>query len=170
MPLCDEAVVKLERLRDKLTKFVSTKIRDPDITEDIVQLSIIKTWKQDNPPKNIEAFVMTAARNLIASHYRHQKIRQSKDGVGTIELCSEFTKRHQNSPDTLSDALISLDTVSRHLPIRHRDILADLIAGHKPEDIAATRGLGHSAAKMRVKRARFALTDTCVDLRENVIG
>ena len=62
---------------DSLFRFVLYKIKDRDISEDIVQETFLRVWKTRSklkPKKSFFSLIARISSNLCYDHFRHQEV------------------------------------------------------------------------------------------------
>ncbi len=71
----------------RLVAFLSARTRDMAGAEDALGdalIAALTTWPRDGIPKNPQAWLLTAARNRLMDHARHQQVRMQS--VHTLEI------------------------------------------------------------------------------------
>lgn len=155
-------------INDRLTKFVYGKVKDPDLTKDIVQDVFLKAFTKFDTLKNKEklvSWIYQITRNEIISHFRKLKFDTPSDNIEAAEdtndsLTSELT--HCISPFINS------------LPEKYKQaiVMAD-IENIPQKEIAERLNISYSGAKSRVQRARELLKssyDQCCAISTDVYG
>ena len=136
----------------ELSKFVYSRVRDNDITKDIIQEVFIKiqgnlhTLKDD---KKIISWIYQITRNEIANYFREQnrKLDSNDDIANTVQI--------KDSHQKLSNCIIPF---INQLPEKDREIMIlTEINKMSQKDLAIHLGISYSGAKSRVQRARVKL-------------
>ncbi|CAM1352957.1 MULTISPECIES: RNA polymerase sigma factor SigZ [Tenacibaculum] len=148
-------------MNDRLTNFVNGKVKDTELTKDIVQDVFLKVFTKFETLKNKEkliAWIYQITRNEIVSHFRKLKYNESSDNIDSEDL-------HE---DTLTSELTScLSPFINSLPDKYKQaiILAD-IENIPQKEIAKLLNISYSGTKSRVQRGRemlkSAYEDCCI--------
>jgi RNA polymerase sigma-70 factor, ECF subfamily len=142
--------------RSRLYSFILKRVKDKDVTEDILHEVFLKIHKKSDQLKDvskIESWIYSIARNTITDHFRGKKfdeITEEHDEAVEVSEQSDIQK-------TLN---ISMRSMILKIPQPYRDALvqADL-RRKKQTDLAKKYGLSVSAIKSRVQRARKMLKE-----------
>jgi RNA polymerase sigma-70 factor (ECF subfamily) len=110
----------------RLVALLATRTRDVAGAEDALGdalLAALTTWPRDGIPKNPQAWLLTAARNRLTDHVRHQQVHDQ--GVPILQLMKrEFDEI--TDPDALPDERLKLLFVCAH-PAIDQDIHTPLM-------------------------------------------
>lgn len=155
-------------MNDRLTNFVNGKVKDPELTKDIVQDVFLKAFTKFDTLKNKEklvSWIYQITRNEIISHFRKLN----------FDTSSDIIEAEENSEESLTSELTHcispfIDT----LPEKYKQaiILAD-IENVPQKDIAEQLNISYSGAKSRVQRGRELLKsayDQCCAISTDVYG
>ena len=142
------------KLEKRLKRYVRKRVSDPDIVDDLVQdifVKAVRTWRDKEAPRNLVAWLFTAARTTIIDYYRKQQNPMSSADVETLALgVAENDLKIQ-----LSDCLVPM---IHKLDRKYRDaLMATDISGQSMATAAANQNLSLSALKSRVQRGRNKL-------------
>lgn len=142
------------KLEKRLKRYVRKRVSDPDIVDDLVQdifVKAIRTWRDKEAPRNLVAWLFTAARTTIIDHYRKQQLPMSSAGVETLAI----GVADNDLKIELSDCLVP---IIHKLDRKYRDaLIATDISGQSMATAAANQNLSLSALKSRVQRGRNKL-------------
>ncbi len=114
-------------MNDRLTNFVNGKVKNPDLTKDIVQDVFLKAFTKFDTLKNKEKLVpwiYQITRNEIISHFRKLKFEIPSDNIATEE----------DSNDSLTSELTHcISPFINSLPEKYKQaiIMADIEAYHR---------------------------------------
>ena len=149
-----------DRYRDDVLAYISRRVRDPHLAEDIAQETFLRAFRSAaaiDTDRPLWPWLQTIARNLISNTRRHD-LRTRPHLVDVSELESEADTRSDGDPERSLweqhryEAIIdSLHTLSYR---QRRMLLMRAIHGLSYEDIARSEGVSLDASKSLVKRAR----------------
>ncbi|MCB0504191.1 MAG: sigma-70 family RNA polymerase sigma factor [Cyclobacteriaceae bacterium] len=134
---------------DSLRGFVYYKTGDIETSEDIVQETFLKLWKQKEQvnKETVKSLLYTIASNLAKNHYKHQtivfnfinapKIEKASESPQEIMELTEFENRLQNALAELSEA-------------NRITFLMNRIEGHTYAEIAERLGISVKAVEKRM--------------------
>jgi RNA polymerase sigma-70 factor (ECF subfamily) len=136
----------------ELRGWARRRLPDDAAADDLVQEVLLRALRQGPgfcAVRNPRAWMFTVARHLLAD--------QMRVAVATVELPDDLVAPPEESP--VVDGLTAcLPRVLGELAPEDRDVLlACDLQGMRQADYARTRGLGLSAAKSRLQRARLRL-------------
>lgn len=155
-------------MNDRLTHFVNGKIKDPDVSKDIVQDVFLKVFTKYDTLKNKEKLVpwiYQVTRNEIISHFRKIKFNSAPEETQAEEFIDE----------TLTSELTAcINPFLNTLPEKYKQavILAD-IENIPQKEIAEQLGISYSGTKSRVQRGRELLKSAynqCCTISTDVYG
>lgn len=155
-------------MNDRLTNFVIGKVKDPDLTKDIVQDVFLKAFTKFDTLKNKEklvSWIYQITRNEIVSHFRKLKLDTSNDTIEAVEY----------SNDSLTSELSHcISPFINSLPEKYKQaiIMAD-IENISQKEIAERLNISYSGAKSRVQRGRELLKSSyeqCCEISTDVYG
>ncbi len=155
-------------INDRLTNFVNGKVKNPDLTKDIVQDVFLKAFTKFDTLKNKEklvSWIYQITRNEIISHFRKLKFEASADDIEAVEY----------SNDSLTSELTHcISPFINSLPEKYKQaiIMAD-IENVPQKEIAERLNISYSGAKSRVQRGRELLKssyDQCCAISTDVYG
>ena len=134
--------------------YLAGRSGDPDIARDLVQETFLRVWRQRHllagfPPARQQAWIFTAARNLLTDYYRTRATRSAvqdklsqrpaprgSDGVSCEEQAEAGEMLHQ------------LGTLIQGLPEDLRTVLLMQVLGHMSSGQIGT-ALGRPAGSIR---------------------
>jgi RNA polymerase sigma-70 factor (ECF subfamily) len=141
---------------NQLKAFISRKVTDASIADDILQDVFIKIHSNVDKLKDeqkIRGWIYQITRNSIIDHYRKRKVdQQSLDDSYGYEMTTEA------DPD--QEIASGLEEMVKELPPIYAEALhLTEFKGLKQKELADKIGLSISAAKNRVQRARQMIKD-----------
>lgn len=155
-------------MNDRLINFVKSKVKDTDLSKDIVQDVFLKVFSKKDTLKDknkLVAWIYQITRNEVVSHFRKNKFELSSYDLQEDEVVeNELTK----------EALEYLHPMINTLPEKYKEalILSD-IENMSQKDIAHQLQISYSGAKSRIQRGRNMLRSTynkCCDITTDVYG
>ena len=155
-------------MNDRLTNFVNGKVKDSELTKDIVQDVFLKVFSKSDTLKNkdkLVSWIYQITRNEIINHFRNvnfynPSVEIEEEEINEIKLTSELAE--------------CVRPVIDSLPQKYKEalILSD-IENIPQKEIAKKLNISYSGLKSRVQRAREMLKDTCeecCDISTDVYG
>lgn len=163
-----DTITVWNNINDRLTNFVYGKVKNAELTKDIVQDVFLKVFSKadtlrDN--KKMVAWIYQIARNEIINHFR--KIKPT----GMIKDVALEEQEEETLTTELSECLHPL-IASLAPKYREALILAD-IEKMSQKEIAVKLNISYSGAKSRVQRGREMLKLTmeeCCAITTDVYG
>lgn len=163
-----ETTVIWDEFSEALKRFIYNRVKNNEITNDLLQevfikihLNIHKIKKQES----IKSWIYTITVNTINDYFKKQS-KLSKLNFETIELNNKTTTEH-----SAKDCLLPL---INNLPSTYKDaLLLSEIKGLKQTEVAKILNISLSGAKSRIQRGRKLLKDgfiACCDYRLNESG
>jgi len=141
----------------KIYRFIYLKVSTKEIAEDLSSEVFMRVWKEFTKTDidNIQAFLYKVARNVLADHYRSQKVKiVSVEKVTTILLekgSLEDQAQISSDMEQVREALLNLkDDYQNYVIWRYLDELS------VPE-IAQITGKSQQSVRVGVHRALRAL-------------
>ena len=146
---------------DYLLSFPLKKVPNREIAEDLTQevfYQLTLSCKKTEEIENVKAWLFRVARNVLYKYYNQKPTEIDLDD-NSIHHTSE---REANFPEVDMYITEMIDA----LPESSKEVLTAIdIQGKSYKELSEDLGIGLSAAKMRVKRARELLLhsfyDTC---------
>ncbi|MCC5941876.1 MAG: sigma-70 family RNA polymerase sigma factor [Balneolaceae bacterium] len=159
-----------------LKGYVIKKVQDPVLAEDLTQEVMYRLAKADDENRdirNVKAWLFQTTRHVIADHYRKESRSPMVDLHKPFVMESaEDLSGFQNLPD-LGDEFVSISDVDFIIPMLKllpkeygKPLIMSDIENIPQKEIAEHLGLGLSAVKMRIKRAREKLHSLFVECCE----
>lgn len=149
---CDVPALWQEH-KNELRKFILKRVRDQDLTNDILQDVLMKVYNfciSKSGVRNIRSWLYQIAQNTIIDHYRKQKKSTDLDNLNKLE--------NEDQNVAFNEATNYILPMLDFLPKKYAEPLklAD-IDNMKQADIAKKLKLGLPATKSRIQRARKLL-------------
>ena len=149
---------QIVRFRDPVRHFVGARVRDDALADDLTQeifVRVLRRLPEVKDPRRVAGWIFQIARNVVADHFRRSRatapVRETdlsedsdQESVGAAEeerLRAELTAYVR-------------DVVKALPPIYREAILLTDYEGMTQTGLARHLGVGLSAAKSRVRRAR----------------
>lgn len=160
----------VKQFNDYLKGYIIKKVGDPILAEDLTQEVMYRLAKADGENqeiKNVKAWLFQTTRHVISDHYRARK----KDPVVNVQedLNSSSGTENFHFPDefvSISDADFILPVIQLLPEAFSKPLIMSDIENIPQKEITKHLGLGLSATKMRIKRARQKLHDLFVECCE----
>ncbi len=131
-----------------------------DLLQDVF-LKAQKAMGDGRPPKNLPAWLFTAARTTVIDHYRAK--RPAVDILDENSPAQDF----DGDEGMHRELAICLRPLARTLPPIYRDtLLATDLGGQSMQSVADELGLSLSAVKSRASRGRGMLRDIVLNCCE----
>ena len=166
-PNCDVLNLWAEH-RLMLRAYIIKRIKDPDLTDEILQEVLIKVYSfclRSSGVKNLKSWLFQIAHNTIIDHHRKQ------NKFADVDLPEEV---QENEDLAFEDAVEFIQPLLNFLPAEYALPLqlAD-IEGLKQAEVAAKLNLSLPATKSRIQRARQLLKQefiTCCHFETDNFG
>lgn len=143
-------------LNSDLRKFIFSRVRNDDDTDDIMQELYIKIHDNIGTLKDsvkIKSWIYKIAVNLITDHFRLKERERSNYFRPELEQVKESRK-------LMDIAVMDMIKFMDNLPEDYCEALClTEIEGLSQKEYALKKGISYSAAKSRVQRARAMLRD-----------
>lgn len=149
----------------RLIAFLSSRTRDVAGAEDALAdalVAALTTWPRDGIPRNPQAWLLTAARNRLRDHARHQQVRAQS--ANTLELIAGGF--HPPDFDAIPDDRLKLLFVCAHPaidPDMHTPLMLQTVLGLDAVEIGRAflvtpQAMGQRLvrAKTKIRQARIA--------------
>jgi RNA polymerase sigma-70 factor, ECF subfamily len=151
----------VERYQERLYRYALASTRDPDAATDLVQDALVKAYSSLALCRDLDRFAPWLFRILRNRCIDYQKEHRRRD----VPLDDNLDRASAiGAPEREMDRSILRDTLEHalsSLPDAQREaFLLKHLQGLSYEEISEILGVGTSALKMRVARAREALQGT----------
>jgi RNA polymerase sigma-70 factor, ECF subfamily len=163
-------------LRRVLHAFISRRVSDPDIADDLTQEVLLKALRSGDAAGSIDdvaAWLYRIARNTLVDHYRHLG-RHPRPGELPPELIAPDLDDEMDADSARTQIAKCLRPMVDGLDPIYRDALTLTDLGDLSQAEAARRaGISGSAMKSRVQRARAQLREAllaCCAMQTDVTG
>jgi len=144
------------RFNETLRHFILTKVKNEALADDLLQETFIRIHsKIDNlrDETKVQSWVFQIARNIINDHYR-------KNIPISVEEVPEMIDTEAESDEAMTEAIRDMVLFMEDLPEQDCQALCQVeFAGISIKDYAEQAGISYTAAKSRVARARYKLSD-----------
>lgn len=148
-------------LHEELRKFIFSKVRDIDKSEDIMQdvfLKIHLNIHTLSDSSKLTSWVYQITRNAVADYYRKTNLEVQIDGF-------DFAEQENNEPLYLSLNNCINQKINK-LPKKYKQaILLTYLDDYSQIALAEKLNLSYSGAKTRVQRGREKLKDLIIDCK-----
>ncbi|MEX1268742.1 MAG: sigma-70 family RNA polymerase sigma factor [Balneolaceae bacterium] len=155
-----------------LKAYIIKKVGDPVLAEDLTQEVMYRLAKADGENReirNVKAWLFQTTRHVIADHFRKQEKNPVVNTGEEIHGDAAASEEEFRSPDefvSISDADFILPVIQLLPEEYSKPLIMSDIENIPQKEIARQLGLGLSATKMRIKRARQKLHDLFVECCE----
>ena len=150
-PSCEIVAPVFTEYRSILIKYISSKVKDPVESEEILSEVMMKIYdhcEKVSDIKNVEAWLITIARNTITDFFRG---RQKE-----VEFNLDITE--ENSSDVLQELEACVPSLIDKLPEKYAlPLKAYELDGVSQKDLAIQFNMSESGMKSRVQRGRTML-------------
>jgi RNA polymerase sigma-70 factor, ECF subfamily len=160
-------------LRDRLRRFVGSRVKDPHAADDIAQDVLLKLQAHaaDVPPEDtLPAWTIAVARNAVIDYYRARAVRDHAD-IADVEPAAETADA---DGDAVRDLSRCLSRMVEQLPEPYRQAMDRVdFEGVSLQELADRVGVSLSGVKSRVQRARQHLREMlrdCCDIERDGRG
>ena len=138
-----------------LKKYIHSKVKDDDLTKDILQEVFIRIHLNVSKIKNnesLKSWLFTITHNVIMDHFK----RQSKQ--------IPFLETPENDENQTHSAKNCIRPLINKLPEKYREaLLMSEINGKKQFEVAEALNISVSGAKSRIQRGRKLLQQGFID-------
>ena len=144
------------RFSDSLRHFILNKVKDEALADDLLQETFIRIHSKIDKLRDeakIQSWVFQIARNIINDHYRKNNpisVEEIPDVIDTEPEPDEMMTQ------TIRDMVLFMEDLSK--PDCQALCQVEL-GGLSIKDYAEQAGISYTAAKSRVARARYKLSD-----------
>lgn len=139
-----------------LRRFILSKVKDEALADDLLQETFLRIHsKIDDLRDNakVQAWIYQIARNIIYDHYRKSAPEVNSE---VPEIWEEETDVNDAMTTTLRDIVLFME----ELPDQDCQALCQVeFEGLSIKEYAEKTGISYTAAKSRVTRARYKLSD-----------
>ena len=140
-------------LHRELKKFIFSKVRDEDVSNDILQdifLKVILHIHNVRDSSKLTSWVFQITRNTVSNYFRETKLRDEMDISNLIK---------EESEEPLYQALSNcINSKINLLPTKYREaIFFTSFRNYSQQALASELKISYSGAKTRVQRAREKL-------------
>lgn len=138
--------------RSSLYQFILKRVRDPWISEDLVQetLARLLAYARGQTVLDTRALGFSIATNLVRDHFRalsRGNVQPLTEDLVSDSPAQEQVSIHHQRVDAFSRALAAMPPLRREVFIRRR------LRGESYSEIGATLGLSNAAVEKHVIRA-----------------
>lgn len=144
------------RFADSLHRFIVSKVKDDALADDLLQETFIRIHSKIDTLQDetkVQAWVYQIARNIIYDHYR-------KSSPETNTEVPEIMDEEHDSDEAMASTIRDMVLFMEELPDQDCQALCQVeFEGISIKKYAEKAGLSYTAAKSRVARARYKLSD-----------
>ena len=154
-PSCQVVAPVFQEYRQVLARYIESRVNDPIEGEELlskVEMKIYDNCEKVEGIRNIEAWLITIARNTITDYFREQHKASSKE----LDIYLPY-----ESYDKLYEELeLCVPSLIQKLPEKYAKPLADYeLRGISQKQLALDYGLSESGLKSRIQRGRKMLKE-----------
>ena len=153
---------------DSLKSFIISKVKNEEVTNDILQEVFIKIHLKKDTVKNqdsIKSWIFSVANNTILDYFNKNSKKQ--DNISELPSIEEETDHEHSAIDCLKPLI-------KNLPKTYVEaMLLSEIEGLKQAEVAKKLNISLSGAKSRIQRGRELLKEgfiNCCDYTLNESG
>jgi RNA polymerase sigma-70 factor (ECF subfamily) len=144
------------RFSDGLRRFILNKVKNETLADDLLQETFIRIHsKIDNlrDEAKVQSWVFQIARNIINDHYR-------RNNPISVEEVPEVIDTEPESDEAMTQTICDMVLFMEGLPEQNCQALCQVeLGGVSIKEYAEKVGISYTAAKSRVARARYKLSD-----------
>lgn len=144
------------RFADNLRRFIVSRVKDDALADDLLQETFIRIHSKVDELRDetrVQAWVYQIARNIIVDYYR-------KSSPETITQVPEVAAEEQESDEAMTTTIRDMVLFMEELPDQDCQALCQVeFEGISIKEYAQKAGISYTAAKSRVSRARYKLSD-----------
>ena len=152
---CEIVAPVFQEYRDILARYIKSRVKDPVDSEELlseVMMKIYSNCERLSGIRNIQAWLITIARNSVTDYFRDQQKRHSTQIPLELSLDDE--------PDIVHQLEVCVPSLIRKLPEKYAKPLADFeLSGISQKSLAKRYQLSESGLKSRVQRGRKMLKE-----------
>lgn len=155
-------------MNERLFNFVNQKVKNSDVSKDIVQDVFIKVFSKIDSLKNkdkLTSWIFQITRNEIIDFFRKQRFHESTENIKEIEF------ENENQTEEFSHCVLPMIDA---LPDKYREaVLLSEIKNISQKELAVKLDISYSGAKSRVQRGREmlkGLLEKCCTISTDVYG
>lgn len=140
--------------RRSLMQFVQKRVRDPDLSDDIVQETIIRLMRYQEPVVHWMALAQKIATNLIYDHYRQTQLYAYEDLNEAIACQNPLPEQvlfYRQRIQYVSDILATMPQKRRDVLMRRR------LLGESYQTISTALRISPEAVEKHMTRALHQL-------------
>ena len=144
------------RFSETLRRFILNKVKDETLADDLLQETFIRIHSKIDDLRDeakIQSWVFQIARNIVNDHFR-------KNNPIAVEEVPEMIDIEPESDEAMTQTIRDMVLFMDDLPEQDCQALCQVeLAGVSIKDYAEQAGISYTAAKSRVARARYKLSD-----------
>ena len=145
-----------KRFSDSLRRFILKKVKNTDLADDLLQETFIRIHSKIDSLRDetkVQSWVFQIARNIINDYYRKPNLTSEAEVPEIIE--EEF-----ESDEAMTETIRDMVHFMKDLPKKDCQALCQVeLDGISIKEFADNAGISYTAAKTRVARARYKLSD-----------
>lgn len=146
-----------EEFESRMRSFIFSKVKDREVTEDLLQELFLKIHAGIDTVKDrekIQSWIYQVCRNLVTDHFR----KTGKEPV--VDRVREEVAEDDSDSEYMSEALNDMIKMMSEMPPAYCEALClTELEGMSQKAYAEQAGISYSGAKTRVQRARVMLKD-----------
>ena len=149
---------QIVRFRDPVRHFVGARVRDDALADDLTQeifVRVLRRLPEVKDPRRVAGWIFQIARNVVADHFRRSRATASVRETDLSEDSDHESVGAAEEERLRAELTAYVRDVVKALPPIYREaILLTDYEGMTQAGLARHLGVGLSAAKSRVRRAR----------------
>lgn len=144
------------RFSDSLRRFIVSRVKDEALADDLLQEVFIRIHSKIDDLRDedkVQAWVYQVARNIIYDHFRKTTLETNTE---IPEVMDQEPETDEAMMTTMRDMVLFME----ELPEQDCQALCQVeFEGISIKEYAQNAGISYTAAKSRVTRARYKLSD-----------
>ncbi|MGE5393574.1 MAG: RNA polymerase sigma factor SigZ [Candidatus Saccharibacteria bacterium] len=144
------------RFADNLRRFIVSRVKDDALADDLLQETFIRIHAKIDDLRDqarVQAWIYQVARNIISDHFR----KASPEKVADVP---DMLDEEKETDDAMAATMRDMVLFMEELPEQDCQALCQVeFEGVSIKEYAQHAGISYTAAKSRVTRARYKLSD-----------
>lgn len=144
------------RFADSLRRFIRAKVKNDALTDDLLQETFIRIHSKIDSLQDdtkLQSWIYQIARNIVYDHFR-------KSNPESVAEMPEVEDTRQEPEEAMINSVRDMVLLMEDLPEQDCQALCRVeFEGMSIREYAENAGISYTAAKSRVARARYKLSD-----------